>query len=411
MKQKILVIGTFDTKGEEYAWLIREIQAAGQEVLSLNVGVMGTTDLFPVDQEADAVARAAGSDLLALRAAADRGAAMQVMYDGAAVVVAELYAEGQICGAIGMGGSGGTAVITSGMRALPLGFPKVCISTTASGNVGAYVGTRDLLLFPSVVDVAGINRISRLIMNRAVAALAGMVNTAPPAEEMDRPIVLASMFGNTTVCVDRCRQLLDTAGYEVLVFHAVGSGGRSLEDLAMQGYAIGVLDITTTEWADALCGGIFSAGTERLEGPGKAGIPHLIAPGCIDMVNFGGIETVPAEFRDRKLYEWNPQVTLMRTTAAENAEMGKIFAQKANQAKGPVAFLIPTKGFSVLDSIAEKGQPQLFWDPEADAAFTHALRQHLRADIPVVELPLNINDPAFAARAVEMLQTMMAAAY
>jgi uncharacterized protein (UPF0261 family) len=301
-----------------------------------------------------------------------------------------------------MGGTGGTAVITAGMRTLPIGLPKVMISTAASGDTSIYVGTRDIVMFPSVVDVAGVNRISRQIFTKAAGAICGMVESQVDQPKEEKPIIVASMFGNTTPCVDRCREALTKKGYEVLVFHATGTGGKTMESLVEDGLVEAVLDITTTEWADELCGGVFSAGNTRLEAAGKLGTPHLIVPGCVDMVNFGPKDTVPAKYAGRLFYEWNPSVTLMRTTPEENAEMGKIFAQKANVAKGDVAFLLPLKGVSMLDS--EGG---LFWSPEADLAMFKAIKSNLRQGIEVVEMDVNINDPGFADKAVEMLLKMM----
>ena len=404
MSPQIVLLGAFDTKGAEYAFLRDAILAQRGEVLSVNFGVLGSTTLFPVDVEADAVAHAAGADLAALRTSGDRGAAMKTMAAGAAAIVRQLYDEGKFGGIIGMGGSGGTSVVTAAMQALPTGVPKVCVSTVAGGNVAPYVGTKDITLIPAVTDVAGVNRISRLIFTRAAGAIVGMVGATPPTSESDRPIIAASMFGNTTQCVDACRAQLDAAGYEVLVFHATGTGGRTMESLIDEGLIDACLDITTTEWADELCGGVFSAGPDRLAAAGRRGIPHLIVPGCIDMVNFGPTSSVPQKYRDerRMFYEWNPSVTLMRTSVDENRRLGKIFADKANAATGPVAFLIPLRGVSILDG---DGQP--FCDRDADLAMYTALREHLRPDIRPVELDANINDPSFAAKAVEMMLQLL----
>ena len=400
MGKTILMIGAFDTKGPEYDFLRERIVANGCEVLTLNTGVLGSTDLFAVDVEADEVAKAGGGDLAELRAKQDRGEAMKVMCAGAAAAAKRLYDEGKFDGIIGMGGTGGTTVVTSAMRALPVGVPKVCVSTAASGDTSAYVGTKDVTMIPSIVDVAGVNRVSRIIFARAAGAVCGMVNEtiAPAAEE--KPIITASMFGNTTECVDACRDALSQAGYEVLVFHATGTGGRTMESLVREGLVDAVLDITTTEWADTVCGGVFDAGEDRLSAPGEMGLPHLIVPGCVDMANFGGPETVPPKYKDagRTFYEWNPSVTLMRTNIEENRRMGEAFAAKANAAAGPVAFLIPLKGVSILD-----GDGEMFCDREADAAMFDAIKANLNEGIPVVELDNNINDPAFAAKAVEMM--------
>jgi uncharacterized protein (UPF0261 family) len=397
---RILIIGAFDTKANEYAFLRDMIVRLGGQVLTVNTGILSSTELFPIDIEADEVARAGGGDLAALRANRDRGKAMATMAKGAAAVVRRLFDEGLVAGIIGMGGSGGSSVVTAAMRALPVGVPKVCVSTVAGGDTAPYVGLKDVTLIPSITDVAGLNRISRMILTRAAGAIVGMVNTSVAEADDDRPIIAASMFGNTTQCVDRCRELLDGAGYEVLVFHATGTGGRTMESLIDEGLVDACLDITTTEWADTVCGGVFDAGEDRLSAPGRRGIPHLIVPGCIDMANFGPIATVPQKYRDagRKLYEWNPSVTLMRTNAEENRRMGEVFAEKANAAKGPVAFLVPLKGVSILDG---DGQP--FCDREADQAMFDALKENLRPGIQVVEMDANINDPAFAEKAVEMM--------
>jgi uncharacterized protein (UPF0261 family) len=397
---RIIVIGAFDTKGTEYAYLIEAIERGGGCVLTINTGVLGTTELFQVDVEAAEVAKAGGADLDRLRNDQDRGKAMNAMAAGAAEVVRRLHAEGRVAGIIGMGGSGGSSVVTAAMRALPIGVPKVCVSTVAGGNTAPYVGIKDVTLIPSVADVAGLNRISRLILTRAAGAIVGMVNADIQAAAQDRPIIAASMFGNTTECVDRCRQMLNEAGYEVLVFHATGTGGRTMEALIDEGLIDACLDITTTEWADTVCGGVFDAGEDRLSAAGRRGIPHLIVPGCIDMANFGPLDTVPQKYRDagRQLYPWNPSVTLMRTNVEENRRMGRVFAEKANAAKGPVAVLIPLRGVSILDG---DGQP--FCNHEADQAMFAELRSNLRSDIPFVEIDANINDSIFAEKAVEMM--------
>jgi len=400
----ICIIGAFDTKAPEHAFVRDEILARGHQVITVNVGTLASTARFPVDVEADQIAAAGGGDLQALRAAHDRGDAMKIMSQGAPLIVADLYAAGKFDGIIGMGGSGGTTMITAGMRALPVGVPKVCVSTIAAGDIGGFVGAKDITMIPSIVDVAGINRVSRIIFARAAGAICGMVETEIQESANDKPVITASMFGNTTECINSCMEQLTTKGYEVLVFHATGTGGRTMENLVREGLVDGVLDITTTEWADEVCHGVFSAGTERLDGPGEMGVPHLIVPGCVDMANFGGMETVPARFKegDRVFYEWNPSVTLMRTDVAENRQMGEIFAQKANAAKGPVAFLIPLRGVSILDGDGER-----FCDRKADQAMFDALKANLRADIPVAEIDCNINDPAFATKAVEMILALI----
>lgn len=400
----ILILGSFDTKAGEYAFLRNQILARGHQVVTMNLGVLGSTDQFPVDIEADEIAKAGGVALEDLRANRDRGEAMKAISRGAEQIVERLFKAGRFDGVIGMGGSGGTSVITAAMRVLPLGVPKVCVTTVAGADTSPYVGIKDIVLIPSIVDVAGVNRISRMIFTRAAGAICGMVEAVPVEESSDKPVIAASMFGNTTECVGMCREELEQNGYEVLTFHAVGTGGRMMESLVEAGLIDGVLDITTTEWADELCGGIFSAGTERLSAPGRTGIPHLIVPGCIDMVNFGPLPTVPEKYRNagRTFYEWNPDVTLMRTSTEENRELGRIFAEKANAALSPVSFLIPTKGFSILGGDGER-----FCDRAADRAFIDSLESTLKDRHRVIEMDTNINSPAFAEKAVEMLLEMI----
>lgn len=404
LPKTILVIGTFDTKAEEHAYLREQILLLGHRVVSVDIGVMKTSSLFPIEVDAEHVATAGGASLGELRSANDRGAAMKTMSTGAAKIVTELHRDQRFDAMIGMGGSGGTSVITSAMRAVPLGVPKICVSTLGGGDTSSFVGSKDIVMIPSITDVAGLNRILRRVIQQSAAAVCGMATADDASSEEDRPIIAASMFGNTTECVNQCREQLDRIGYEVLVFHAVGSGGRMLETLVADGQVEACLDLTTTEWADQICGGIFGAGEDRLAAAGRAGIPHLIAPGCVDMVNFGPIDTVPLRYREanRLFYEWNPDVTLMRTNIDENRQLGKIFAEKANAATGPVAFLLPMKGVSILDGDGER-----FCDREADRAMFDTLKESLRNDIRVIEVDANINDPVFTKTAVDTMLEML----
>ncbi|MBU0735773.1 MAG: Tm-1-like ATP-binding domain-containing protein [Proteobacteria bacterium] len=402
MSKTVLLIGAFDVKGEEYNFTRKLIEAQGCKTLTMNFGVLGGTDLFPIDIDNAEVAKAGGGNINQLQKEKDRGAAMAIMAKGVAVAAQKLYDEGKIFGVLGLGGSGGTSVITTAMRALPIGVPKVMVSTVASGDTSMNVGVKDVTMIPSIVDVSGINTISEKIFKEAAGAICGMVNMDYSPSLEQKPIITASMFGNTTECVDMCRESLVGKGYEVLVFHCTGTGGKTMEGLVDDGYVYAVLDITTTEWADELCGGVFSAGPSRLSAPGRAGIPHLIVPGCVDMANFGPLDTVPEKFKDRNLYAWNPSVTLMRTTPEENAKMGEIFAKKANEAQGRVAFLLPLKGVSILDSEGDR-----FWWPEADKAMFDAIKNNVKPGIEVVEMDCNINDRAFAEKAVEMLMGLM----
>ncbi|GGG02263.1 Tm-1-like ATP-binding domain-containing protein [Paenibacillus abyssi] len=398
----ILLLGAYDMKGEEYDYVAACIEGRGHRTLKMDFSVIGSPKSGTVDIGAERVAEAAGSSLTALREAGDRGKAMSAMSEGAARLVRLLYDEGKFDGIFGMGGTGGSSVISAAMRSLPLGVPKVLVSTAASGDTRMMLDTRDITLIPSVVDVAGVNRISRVIYREAVGAICGMVEMEREETASTRPVVAVTMFGNTTECVNRCRNILENSGYEVLVFHCTGTGGRTMEQLVEDGLISAVLDITTTEWADELCGGVFAAGPDRLEAAGKAGIPHLIVPGCVDMVNFGPRATVPDTFADRKLYIWNPGVTLMRTTPEENERMGRIFAEKANRAGGPTAFLLPLRGVSILGT-----ENNEFWWPEADQAMFSAIKTYVKDEIPVEEVDAAINDPEFADRAVGKLMELM----
>ncbi len=385
----IAILGTMDTKGLEHGFVAELIRQRGHDVLVIDVGTLSEPRLKPSITRNE-VAAAAGFDFAALTAKKDRGEAVTAMSQGAPVILAKLAAEGRIHGVISLGGGGGTAIATAAMRALPVGFPKVMVSTLASGNVAPYVGVKDIAMFPSVVDIAGLNRISRQLLTRAAGAICGMVEMPVPAAT-DKPIIVASQFGNTTPCIEHAKRILENAGYEVVVFAATGTGGRTMESLIETGLVAGVLDITTTEWADELVGGVLTAGPNRLEAAAKAGIPAVVSTGCLDMVNFGPPETVPAKFANRKFYQHNPQVTLMRTTPEECAQLGKILADKLNRSTGPVTVVLPLRGGSMIGA---PGGP--FHDPAADTALFSALKQSLRADIPVQELDCAINDAVFA---------------
>jgi uncharacterized protein (UPF0261 family) len=389
MPKTIAVVGALDTKGKEFAFVKSAIEQRGHKALVIDTSVVGEPG-FRADVAREKVAEAGGVPLKKLQEKADRGQAMDVMTKGIAKVVKDLFDKGKVDGVISMGGSAGTSIGTSAMRALPLGVPKVMVSTLASGDTKAYVGTKDILMFPSVVDVAGVNSISARIYANAVGAVVGMVETPAPKIEA-KPLLSASMFGNTTPIVGRCRETMEKHGYEVLIFHAVGTGGQTMESLIREGYITGVLDITTTEWADELTGGVLSAGPHRLEAAAAKGVPQVVVPGCLDMANFWAPDTVPKKYEGRLFYQWNPNVTLMRTNVEENAELGRILAEKVNATTGPAAFFLPLKGVSMLDAPGKE-----FWWPEADKALYDAIKKHLRSDIPVYEMDNNINDDDFA---------------
>lgn len=400
----VCLLGTLDTKGKEYEYLKQRVIAHGADVLLIDTGSLGEALTTP-DIPADDVAVAAGSTRQAMVKAKNRGNAIATMATGATRIVLDLVANGRIHGVAAIGGSGGSTLATEVMRSLPVGFPKLMVSTVASGQTQPYVGAVDITMMHSVVDIAGINRISRRILDNAAAAIAGMSNAYAVADDVepDMPLVAATMFGVTTKGVTIAREWLEQRDNEVLVFHATGTGGRSMEALIAGGFISGVLDMTTTELADELVGGVLSAGPDRLEIAGKLGVPQVVSVGALDMVNFGARDTVPAEFEHRNLHIHNSTVTLMRTTAEECAELGKRIAVKLNAATGPVAVFIPRKGVS---SISTVGGP--FHDPEADAALFDNLLSNLNHSIEVQDMSLDINNPAFAIAMADRLIELIA---
>jgi uncharacterized protein (UPF0261 family) len=399
----VALIGTFDTKGEEFCFLRERIESAGLRTLMIDVGVLGTAPFEP-DISQTEVAAAANENLAALKTERDRGRSVTAMAAGAKAILARLFEQGAIHGVASLGGSAGTTIATAAMRALPCGFPKLMVSTLASGDIKPYVGTTDICMMPSVLDIAGLNHVSRRIIGNAAAAICGMVQSEPASALDQKPAIAATMFGVTTPCVTAARHILEERGYDVLVFHATGAGGQAMEQLIEDGAFQAVLDMTTTELADELVGGVMSAGPHRLEAAGRKGIPHLVCPGAIDMVNFGPMETVPRQFRGRNLYIHNPSVTLMRTTPDECAEIGRITATRLNRASGPVTVLIPLRGVSAIDKI---GAP--FYSQEALDAYRRALKSSLSRTIQLVELDAHINDEAFALAAANLLMESLGA--
>jgi uncharacterized protein (UPF0261 family) len=397
----VVLVGTLDTKGVEYDYLRSRLRERGVDVVLVDAGVLGEPLAEP-DVGREEVARAAGAEVADLASSGDRGAAVETMARGAAEVVKRLRAEGRLDGILALGGSGGSAIATYAMRQLPVGVPKLMVSTVASGDTRPYVGAVDVTMMYSVVDIAGINQVSERILTNAAAAIAGMADAQSiEIAETGRPLVGATMFGVTTPCVTRARERLEELGYEVLVFHATGTGGQSMEALIRGGFIAAVLDATTTELADDLVGGVLSAGPDRLEAAGEVGIPQVVSLGALDMVNFGPMETVPERFRERQLYVHNPTITLMRTTPEECAELGRRIARKLNAAQGPVSLFIPLRGISL---IAVEGQ--VFHDPDADEALLAALRDDLDDSVDVRELDTDINDTAFAEAMADRLHEL-----
>lgn len=399
----VVLVGTLDTKGIEFAFVRERIQSAGLTTLVIDAGTQSPA--FEPDVSRDKVFQAAGTSLEATLRAGDRGQAVEAAARGVARLVTDLHQKGKVEGILGLGGSAGTTIGTAAMRALPFGVPKLMVSTLASGQVKQWVGVRDILMMYSVVDIAGLNRISRMVLNNAAHAMIGMVSERLTASApASAKVIAATMFGVTTPCVTRGRKLLEAKDFEVLVFHATGTGGMTMESFIGDGLIEGVLDMTTTELADELVGGILSAGPDRLTSAGLKGIPQVISLGALDMVNFGPLETVPEKFRQRRLHRHNSSVTLMRTTPEENDRLGKEIAQKASAARGPTTLLVPLRGVSAID---RDGQP--FWWPEADRALFESLRHWISPHVKLLELDLHLNDPEFADAAVnELLQLMSA---
>lgn len=402
----VALVGTLDTKSSEYRFVAERLRDLGVEVIMIDCGVLGEPG-FPPQIDRDQVARNAGEDLDQLVAAGDRGAAVQAMSRGAARVIEELYAAGKLQGAMALGGTGGTSLAAAAFRPLPLGVPKLIVSTAAAGDNAPYVGETDLILVPSVVDVAGLNRISTRILGNAAAAMAGMVTAEPVQPSSDeKPLVAASMFGVTTPCVTRAREQLEALGYEVLVFHMTGAGGRTLEALVSNGMLAGVLDVTTTELADHLVGGIFDAGPDRLRAAARTGTPAVISLGALDMVNFGPVDSVPERFADRLTYQHNATTTLMRTTAEECRQLGTQLAERVRESVGPATVFLPLNGISAI-----AGKDGAFYDPEADQELFDAVRAGLRdSSVELVELNYDVNAVEFADAMVQRLHSAITSA-
>ncbi|MCR5576626.1 MAG: Tm-1-like ATP-binding domain-containing protein [Oscillospiraceae bacterium] len=392
----IAIIGTLDTKGREFGFIKQLAEERGLKTFCINTGVFEPA--FEADVSNAEIAAAVGADIKAIVAARDRATATDVISRGLKVLLPRLYAEGKFDGVISAGGSGGTSMAAPAMRALPIGVPKMIISTMASGNVSQYVDTSDLIMVPSIVDVEGLNDISKKIFTNAVNALCGMVSYPSEVKSEGKPLLAATMFGVTTPCIKAAKEYLEGQGYDVLVFHATGAGGKTMESLIEAGFIKGVLDMTTTEWCDEIVGGVLTAGPHRLEAAAKAGVPQVVSVGALDMVNFGPWDTVPPQFAGRKLYKHNPTVTLMRTSPEELKLIGGAIADKLNMAAGKTVLMLPLKGVSAIDV---EGAP--FYDAEADAVLFDTLRKGVKESVELIELDTDINDPAFAVAAAKKL--------
>lgn len=397
----VALVGTFDSKGTEYQYIKELLEKLDLKVFTIHTGVFESS--FVPDVDVAEIAAEAEEDIASIRKRNDRAYATEVLSRGLKSLLPKLFAQGLFDGVLSFGGTGGTSLVAPGMRQLPIGIPKLIVSTVASGDTSVYVGTSDIMMMPSIVDVSGLNKISKRIFGNAVSAMAGLLNYRFETEEDEHPLVAATMFGVTTPAVNFAREYLEKNGYEVLVFHATGIGGRTMESLVSDGYFTGVLDLTTTEWADELVGGILNAGEHRLEAASLAKIPQVVSLGAMDMVNFGPFDTVPDQFKNRNFYKHNPTVTLMRTTVEENEKLGKIIASKLNLAKSETILVIPNGGFSAIDV---KDGP--FYCPEADKALIDSIKKHLTNEsVKLIEKEQAINDKAFAEFSAQQLINLM----
>ncbi len=400
----IYLIATLDTKGVEAGWIRESLMRQGHRVTLVDVGSSGDPQVDP-DIDRAMVFEVAGTSWSVVRSDQDRGEAVAAAARGVAQLIRQHADQGRVEGVLSIGGSAGTSIGTSAMRALPLGIPKVMVSTMASGQVRPYVADKDLCMINSVVDIAGINRVSRIVLSQAADAMSGMVNgrkqVFAEASPTEKPLVVASMFGVTTPCVQVARGVLEQAGYEVLIFHATGTGGQAMESLIREGLIAGVLDITTTELADELVGGVLTAGPGRLTAASELGVPQVISAGALDMVNFGSPETVPQKFADRLFYQHNPVVTLMRTSVSECRQLGKEVGRKVAMSNGPAEVLFPRQGVSAIDA-----EGQAFEDQEARMALLEGLKSTCGAEQMEV-MDAHINDPEFAQAAAQRLLSLM----
>ena len=397
----VALVGTFDSKGTEYQYIKKLLEKLDLNVFTIHTGVFESS--FVPDIDVSEIAEQVDEDIEKIRERNDRAYATDVLAKGLEILLPKLYAKNLFDGVLSFGGTGGTSLVAPGMRKLPIGIPKLIVSTVASGDTSVYVGTSDIIMMPSIVDVSGLNKISKRIFGNAVSAMAGLLNYRFETEEDEHPLIATTMFGVTTPAVNYAREYLEKNGYEVLVFHATGVGGRTMESLIADGYFKGVLDLTTTEWADQLVGGILNAGEKRLEAAVDAKVPQVVSLGALDMVNFGPFETVPEQFKERLFYKHNPTVTLMRTTVEENKVLGKIIAEKLNKAQTEIILTIPEKGFSGIDVVDGP-----FYFPEADLALINSIKEHLNNEkVYVIELNNAINDQEFAEFSAQQLMKLI----
>ncbi len=403
MTGAIAILGTLDTKGVEVAYLSRLIRARGAETIIIDTGVLDCPLVEP-DVSREEVALAGGRSLAELLAAGDKGEAIATMIAGARAILSQMCAEGRVVAAIGVGGGQGTAIGAAAMQVLPIGLPKLMVSTIASGQnrFGPYVGTTDMCLMHSVADIAGINLVSRQIFANAAAAITAMAEVAAVPARGPRPAIGATMLGLTTACVTGARERLESQGYEVVTFHPNGAGGRCMERLLDEGMLQAALDVSLQELTGYVCHGLFDAGEDRLVAAGRRGLPQVIVPGGTDYIVSGPAESLPPELKRRPQIVHNPNITLVRTTADAMARVGRLLVQRVNAANGPTAVLVPTRGLS------EANRPgQALFDPDADAALVEALQSGLSSRVDLQMVDAHINDAAFAACAAGKMQELL----
>lgn len=397
----IALIGTFDTKGEEYLYVKNKIEDLGVRTLTIHAGIFEAA--FSPDIDHDSVGVLGEESIAELQEKKDRGHAMEVMAKGLCALIPKLYEEGLFDAVLALGGTGGTSLVTPCMRLLPLGVPKIMVSTMASGDVSRYVGTSDILMMPSIVDVAGINRISSQVLTHAVHAIVGMVEHENTDIPVKKPLIAATMYGVTTPCVMRAKEYLEQEGYEVIIFHASGTGGKMMESLINSGIVDGVLDLTTTEWIDEIAGGIMTAGPERLDAAALNGIPQVVSVGAADMITFGERSSLPEKYKNRVVYMHNPAITVVKSNIEENIAFGIKVGEKLNQCKSNAALLLPIRGVSMNDKAGSK-----YYGPKEDQALFITLKKVINNPlVEIIDVDAHINEEVFAISAAKKLIELM----
>ncbi len=399
----VAILGSLDTKGGEIDFLRKSVQARGGQPLVIDTGVLGKPTVR-ADISRQQVAKAAGNSIEGIIAAGDKARALEIMADGAACIVGQLLEEGQLGGVVSIGGSRGTALGTRVMQALPVGVPKLMVSTMASGNTpfGPYVGTRDVTLMPSVADILGVNSVTRPILTNAAAAIVAMSQVGAAVRRGERPALAATMLGASTRLVEQIHRLMEGEGFEVVAFHAIGTGGRTMEELIDDGLFDGLFDVTPCELAAWLSGGPYSAGPDRMGAAGRRGIPQVVAPGGLDFIIEGPPATLPAKYEGRKTMRHTPTITLVRTSAEELAEVARLMAERLTRSRGPAAAILPLRGFSAF---GVEGQP--LHDPAAIWAFVETFRAQAPSSLRLVELDTDLNDPEVGQTAVRLMREML----